>query len=287
MNLSMQAILAIAAAISGASASEPVSPPADLALAVKAYDAAQVGGDRAALESLLDDRYLLVNSRGKHESKSELIADYTAPGFRLEPFIVEEPVEIVWSDGAVMGGVATLRGTDDGRPYEVRLRFTDVWAKRSGRWKVLYTQASRELNVPLRNAPMQASKHDSAADSAEVAALDLAFQSAVKRNDAPAIEKILHPNFWLVLGNGTVVTRQELIDEARSGAVNYELQDEDPGTQTVRVWNDTAVVTARLRIKGVRKGAPFNRTLWFSDTYVRTPAGWRYAFAQASLPLPD
>jgi hypothetical protein len=29
-----------------------------------------------------------------------------------------------------------------------------------------------------------------------------------------------------------------------------------------------------------------NYKLWFSDTYVRTPTGWRYVFGQASLPLP-
>lgn len=124
-------------------------------------------------------------------------------------------------------------------------------------------------------------------DRAIVAALDIAFQKAVKHNDAVTIDRILHPNFWLVLGNGKVITRRELLEEARSGAITYEIQDEDPGTQTVRVWNDTAVVTARLRIKGVRDSKPFDRTLWFSDTYVRTPAGWMYAFAQASLPLPE
>jgi hypothetical protein len=30
---------------------------------------------------------------------------------------------------------------------------------------------------------------------------------------------------------------------------------------------------------------PFDSTLSLSDTYVRTPAGWRYVFGQASLPL--
>jgi hypothetical protein len=54
----------------------------------------------------------------------------------------------------------------------------------------------------------------------------------------------------------------------------------------VRVWNDTAVVTARLWLKGVNEGEAFDRRLWFSDTYVRTPAGWRYVFGQASLSLP-
>lgn len=124
------------------------------------------------------------------------------------------------------------------------------------------------------------------ADSAAVAALDLAFQAAVKRNDADAMDRILHDQYVLVLGNGTVVSRDELLDSARRKEVEYEVQDEDPGTQTVRVWGNTAVVTARLWIKGVKDGQKFERRLWFSDTYVRTPRGWRYAFAQASLPLP-
>jgi len=124
-------------------------------------------------------------------------------------------------------------------------------------------------------------------DRAAVAALDLAFQAAVKRNDAAAIDAILHPHYALILGNGVVVSREKLIKEARDRICEYEIQDEDEGTQTVRLWGDTAIVTARLRIKGSRDGAAFDRTLWFSDTYVRTSDGWKYAFAQASLPLPD
>ncbi|MEO5867608.1 MAG: nuclear transport factor 2 family protein [Sphingomonas sp.] len=125
-----------------------------------------------------------------------------------------------------------------------------------------------------------------ARDAAEVAALDIAFQAAVKRNDADTIDRILHTQYALVLGDGRVVSREELIDEARAAHNAYEIQDEDPGTQVVRVWGDTAVVTARLWIKGSADGQPFDRTLWFSDTYVRTPTGWRYAFAQASRPIP-
>ena len=37
--------------------------------------------------------------------------------------------------------------------------------------------------------------------------------------------------------------------------------------------------------KGTQDGKPFDYTLWFSDTYVRSPTGWRYVFGQASLPL--
>lgn len=54
----------------------------------------------------------------------------------------------------------------------------------------------------------------------------------------------------------------------------------------MRVWGDTAVVTAKLWIKAKADGQLVDKKLWFSDTYVRTREGWRYAFGQASLALP-
>jgi Domain of unknown function (DUF4440) len=117
--------------------------PSDLARAVAAYDAAQINGDGAELRRLLAEDYTLVNSSGETESKAQLIADYTAPGYKLDPFAVREPIEKVWADGAVMGGVATLSGIDGGKRFEVTLRFADIWAKRRGIWQVIYTHVSR------------------------------------------------------------------------------------------------------------------------------------------------
>lgn len=125
-------------------------------------------------------------------------------------------------------------------------------------------------------------------DCAAVAALDTAYQSAVERNDAEAMAAILAPDMILVVGRGDVFTREDLLRSAREQEFTYEHQIEDEGTQVVRLFgDDTAVVTARLWLKGTHRGAPFDRTLWFSDTYVRTPEGWRYAFGQSSLALPD
>ena len=121
-----------------------------------------------------------------------------------------------------------------------------------------------------------------------VAALDTEYQAAVERNDWQVMDRILHPDFTLVLGNGTVVPRADLIDEARKGSFTFEKQVEMPGTQTVRLYGgDTATVTALLWLKGKRADAStFDYKLWFTDTYVRTPKGWLYAFGQASLRLP-
>ena len=123
-------------------------------------------------------------------------------------------------------------------------------------------------------------------DAKTVAALDTKYQAAVKSNDVATMDQILADDFVLVTGRGKVSSKADLIESARKKEVTYERQDEEPGTQKVRVWGDTAVVTALLWIKGVQRGKPIDYKLWFSDTYVRTPSGWRYVFGQASLPLP-
>ncbi len=123
-------------------------------------------------------------------------------------------------------------------------------------------------------------------DVKTVAALDTKYQAAVKSNDAATMDQILADDFVLVTGRGKVFSKADLIESARKKEVTYERQDEEHGTQKVRVWGDTAVVTALLWIKAVQGGKPADYKLWFSDTYVRTPTGWRYVFGQASLPLP-
>ncbi len=121
-------------------------------------------------------------------------------------------------------------------------------------------------------------------DKKAVAALDTEYQAAVRNNDAATMDRILADDFVLVTGSGRTSTKADLLKEAASKDAVYEHQEDD--NQTVRVWGNTAVVTALLWAKGTRQGKPFEYKLWFSDTYVRAPSGWRYVFGQASLPLP-
>ena len=136
----------------------------------------------------------------------------------------------------------------------------------------------------LAGVPVWAEESE-AESQRQVAALDTAYQAAVAANDAEAMDRILADDFILVNGKGMTFTKADLLREAREKTVIYERQDDSQ--QTVRVWGNTAVVTALLWLKGTTGGKPIERKLWFSDTYVGTPAGWRYAFGQASLPLPD
>jgi ketosteroid isomerase-like protein len=123
----------------------------------------------------------------------------------------------------------------------------------------------------------------SSRDRKIIAALDNEYQAAVKKNDAATMERLLADDFMLVTGSGKTYSKADLLSEARSGRVVYDHQEDT--AQMVRVWGDSATITAKLWEKGTDNGKSFDYTLWFTDTYVRTPAGWRYVFAQSSLPL--
>jgi ketosteroid isomerase-like protein len=122
-------------------------------------------------------------------------------------------------------------------------------------------------------------------DERAVAELDTRYQEAVKQNDAETIDRLLPDDFVLVTGRGTVFKKADFIADARSKTAVYERQEDSH--RTVRVFGDTAVVTALLWAKGTSGGAAFDYKLWFSDVYVRTPRGWRYSFGQASTILPS
>jgi ketosteroid isomerase-like protein len=138
-------------------------------------------------------------------------------------------------------------------------------------------------SVLLLIAVLLASTPAKADDRQTVAALDTEYQAAVRKNDVATMNRILADDFVLVTGRGRVSTKADLLKEAAGKDVIYEHQEDT--NQTVRVWGDTAVVTALLWAKGTEKGKPFEYKLWFSDTYVRTAGGWRYVFGQASIPL--
>lgn len=114
--------------------------------------------------------------------------------------------------------------------------------------------------------------------------LDRAYQEAVKNNDAKTMARILADDFVLVTGKGKLFSKEDLLKEAREGKTIYDRQEDSE--QTVRVWGDTAIITALLWAKGASDSKSFEYKLWFSDVYKRTPNGWRYVFAQAAQPLP-
>lgn len=117
--------------------------PADLAAAAAAYDLAQFRSNRPELERLLADDYLLAGADGRNQTKAEYIADATAPGAETLSVAITEQVKRAWPNGAVLGGMVDAKNLSGGKQTTTKARFVDVWAKRDGRWRVIFTQVNK------------------------------------------------------------------------------------------------------------------------------------------------
>jgi ketosteroid isomerase-like protein len=233
-----------------------------------------------------------------------LLEDYHQnDGVHGESFSIYDATRKVWHqswvtnhgvlltiEGEMQNGEMILRGSDrasDGKERQVR----GVWKAVDGGVRetaVRSTDGGKTWNpwFDLMFRPAASGNGANAAmdDKAKLAALDTEYQAAVKVNDVATMDRLLADDFMLVTGSGKTYDKAALLEEARSGRFHYEHQEDTE--QSVRVWGDTAVVTAKLWEKGTESGKPFDYTVWFSDTYVRTPTGWRYVFGQSSGPLP-
>lgn len=117
--------------------------PSDLVEAVRAYDHATISNDVAALAQLVRDDYMLVNSDSTLQDKQSYLKDFTVPGFKLDPYVLEQPISRVWDQSALVAGTVHLSWTLDGEHHTRLLRIAHVWTRQSGRWRMAYTQLTR------------------------------------------------------------------------------------------------------------------------------------------------
>ena len=86
---------------------------------------------------------MLVNSDSTLQDKQSYLKDFTVPGFKLDPYVLEQPISRVWDNGALVAGMVRLSWTLDGEHHTRLLRIAHVWTKQDGRWRIGYTQLTR------------------------------------------------------------------------------------------------------------------------------------------------
>ena len=126
-----------------ASGSKGAGLRADLARAVSDYDQATSRNDVATLSALVAEDYVLVNSDSTVQDKGSYLSDFARPGFRIDPYVIEQPVQKVWRDVAVTGGLLHLGWTQDGKHQQRMARIAHVWARSGARWQIVYSQLTR------------------------------------------------------------------------------------------------------------------------------------------------
>lgn len=138
--MNRRTLLAIAAL---GSLTRNVEAATDLAKAIEDYDHATVSNDVATLASLVADDYVLVNSDSTLQDKQSYLKDFKVPGFKLDPYELQQQVLKRWDDTALLAGVVRLSWTLDGKHEQRLLRIAHVWTRIDGRWRLAYTQLTR------------------------------------------------------------------------------------------------------------------------------------------------
>jgi Domain of unknown function (DUF4440) len=136
-------LLLLLTALSRSAAAQYTGLDPALAQAAREYDQAQTGkGDRAALERLVADDYMLIRGNGTTGDKKLLIGLVVGEGQMTDPYTVEHPFQRIYGDTAILGGWVHLTGLDHGKPFVQNARFADTWTRRNGKWQVSFTSVT-------------------------------------------------------------------------------------------------------------------------------------------------
>ena len=109
-----------------------------------AFDQAQLRQDRGLLETMIDDELVFIEGSGKRSGKAEFIAGWTGVGDRYNPItLIDRTVTPTGRDSFVVSAETTLSGTSDGKPFSSRIRFSDTFRQKNGRWQAVHIQVTR------------------------------------------------------------------------------------------------------------------------------------------------
>ena len=111
------------------------------------WASALVKRDASFFRRTLDPNYVYTDERGTF-TKAQVIAEQTGSTDTVTYATNEDMrVHAFGSATAVVTGILIVRGRGASGTFQHRYRYTDTWAKRSGRWLMV---ASQDYDIPAR-----------------------------------------------------------------------------------------------------------------------------------------
>jgi ketosteroid isomerase-like protein len=98
--------------------------------------------DIAAMDSLLADDFIITVEDGSTFSKPGYIAHNGESAVHVMISEMSDLQVRMHGNTAVVTGAYHEKGTEKGKPYQYRDRFTDVWMNLSGKWQVIASHYS-------------------------------------------------------------------------------------------------------------------------------------------------
>jgi len=107
-----------------------------------AWNQAELHNDASAVQLLLADDFIMTTGEGELYNKAEIVASIRAKSY--QPDVLQSSDMVVHGHGntAVVTGAYYEKGTDKGKPWERRGRFTDTWMFLDNRWQCVASHFS-------------------------------------------------------------------------------------------------------------------------------------------------
>ena len=115
----------------------------------------------------------------------------------------------------------------------------------------------------------------------EIVDLERQTKEAILHRDAEFSMRILSDDYVAITPLGQVTTKQDAISARRSGQLRYESMNVTE--MVVRLYGDTAVVTARADVKGHQLGEDFSGPYRYTRVWVRHNGHWQTVSYQATV----
>jgi len=111
---------------------------------------AQVDNNVAVIDHLLADDYVGISANGTIETKSQTIAQRKAGTIRIKALDLDDLKVRLYGDTAVVTSTAELQGVNGQSDISGKYRYTRVYNRRLGQWKIVSFEASRIPDVDAR-----------------------------------------------------------------------------------------------------------------------------------------
>jgi ketosteroid isomerase-like protein len=111
------------------------------------------------------------------------------------------------------------------------------------------------------------------------------YRAALLRRDIPTLEQIWADDYVFVNASGGVMTKAQRLANLKSGATTLESINEEENI-TVRVYENSAVATSRVTIKGQYSGQPASGQYRSTHVWVKGPTGWQLVANQLTALAP-
>jgi ketosteroid isomerase-like protein len=106
------------------------------------WNRAELNNDAPAVRLLLAEDFVMTVAEGTLYNKAQMVASVADKSYRPDVLQSTDMVVHYYGNTAVVTGAYYEKGSDKGKPWERRGRFTDTWMNLEGRWQCIASHFS-------------------------------------------------------------------------------------------------------------------------------------------------